>query len=107
MPALNKHILHLAAVGSCVHISRTARTSRNTESKFQSRQSVFKGKIADLAHCCPCVTDDGISVHKLYFRLGTAHIDYHRVKSVVRNQHIASVADYEWLDIFFFTLLND
>ena len=107
MTALNKHVFHFAAVCSCVHVCRSACTAGDSECEFQARQLIIKSKITNLAHVHACVAYYRIAVHKLDFRLGTAHIYNNRIKSGVTDQHIASVAENERFDVFFFTLFDD
>ena len=86
-----QHILHLAAVGSGVHVDCAAHRTGDAVSKFQSGQAVFQRRFAQRRKPHARPGGELCAVH-LHGVLHGGNIQHHAVVALVGKQDIAAVA---------------
>ena len=103
--AVYEHILHLAAVSSCVHEHRAADGSGYAIGKLETRERIFERKGAKLSEARAALGANGVFIGQGYPALLAGEYNG-ALYALVADEDIAALTEDEHRDILFFAETN-
>ena len=92
VPHRLQHVLHLAAVGTGVHVNGTAHRAGDAVGKFQAGQTMFQRSSAQSRKLLPCPRRHLHGVRKTEFRFQGGGVDHRAAVALVGKEDVAAVA---------------
>ena len=105
IPHCGEHVLHLAAVGTRIHIHCTAHRAGDAVGKFQPGQAMLQCRLTQCRKADTCACGQDCIFHR-DLCVQCRNIDHHAGKAFVRKQDVAAVAQQVIADSLLFAKRN-
>ena len=101
------NVLHLAAVGSCVHKHRSADRTGNTPAELKTGKTALERVLAKRRKTCSGAAVDRVVVHERYPAEVSVKTDNGSAEAIVGSENVAAVAEDKVVDVGLAALLEN